>query len=309
MNILETLVSNNFNLDSISDIKDNVCLNINTKNYDLCIDANIASNIVKYQNIIYTIYCLGKYGSTDLRKIPLDERSRLGLKFKIEKGSTDYLADAKEIVKMFIDCLPENQKIWGIVSLGLIISGTFGGYLYYKYKESKLTQATLIDKEETTRLAIQKLADIAKENQTAKKGIKLAMQTEKELAENYEKSDSDIVINGEIYTKQRMEEIVKEYSKKIPKPEVKPSSRNIKGRYTVTNIETVTPYRLTLKNGTDKPITPTYNPEFLDNAILAEVQRAVSSSIPVEFDFDINISTDSKNQEHYSIINIKKVTY
>ena len=309
MNILETLVSSNFDLDSISDIKDNVCLNINTKNYDLCIYANIAENIVKYQNSVYTIYCLGKYNSYDLKKLTVDERSRLCLKFKIEKGSTDYLANAEEIVKMFIDCLPEDQKIWGVISLGLIISGTFGGYLYYKYKESKLTQATLIDKEETTRLAIQKLSDIAKTNQTAKKGIEYAMQTEKELAQNYEQSDSDIVINGELYTKQRIEEIVKEYSKRLPKPEVKPSSRNIKGRYTVTNIETVSPYRLTLKNGTEKPINPTYNPEFLDNAVLSEVQRAVSSSVPVEFDFDINISTDSKGHEHYSIIDIKKVTY
>lgn len=308
-NILEVLVKNDFDLSAIENLKDNITLNINTKDYDMRIDANIASNIVKYQNIIYTIYCLGKYGSADLRKLTLDERSQLGLKFKIEKGSTDYLADAKEILQMFIDALPESQKMWGVIVLAVTISGIFGGYLYYRYKESKLAQTTLIDKEETTRLAIQKLADIASNNPTAKKGIGYAMEIEKEMAQNYEESNSDIVINGEVYTKKRMEEIVKEYSKRLSKPEVKPTSRNIKGRYTVTNIETVAPYRLTLKNNKEKPINPTYNPEFLDDNMLNEVKRAVSSAIPVEFDFDINISTDSKGQEHYSIIKINKASY
>lgn len=308
-NILEVLVKNDFDLSAIENLKDNITLNINTKDYDMRIDANIASNIVKYQNIIYTIYCLGKYGSADLRKIPLDDRSRLGLKFKIEKGSTDYLADAKEIVKMFIDSLPEPQKIWGVTVLALTLSGSFGGYLYYRYQDSMLTQSSLIEKEETTRLAIEKLANIASHNSTAKKAVDYALETEKEMAQNYEASNSDIIINGEVYTKKRMEEIVKEYSKRLSKPEVKPTSRNIKGRYTVTNIETVAPYRLTLKNDKERPINPTYNPEFLDDKMLNEVQRAVSSAIPVEFDFDINISTDSKGQEHYSVIKINKVSY
>ncbi len=309
MDILETLIASNFDLNSLSNIKDNISLNINTKNYDLCIDANIAQNIVKYQNVIYTIYCLGKYGSCNLRKLTLDERSRLGLKFKIEKGSTDYLADAKDILNMFISSLPDNQKIWGLLIIGIMLSGCFGAYLYYRYKTDRLHQSTLIKQEETTRLAIEKLSQIAEENTIARRGVAYAMESERIMAKNFEESDSDIIINGEKYTKQRMEEIVRDYSKRIQQPEVKPSSRNIKGRYTVTNIETVSPYRLTLKNSTDKAITPTYNPEFLDDAILAEVQRAVSSSIPVEFDFDINISTDSKGQEHYSIIDIKKVTY
>lgn len=308
MNILEILVKNNFDLKSIENFKDNIELNINTKDYELCIDSNIAANIAKYQDVIYTIYCLGKYGSFNLKKIPLDERSRLSLKFKIKKGSTDYLADAKEIISMFIDSLPESQKIWGVIVLALTLSGCFGGYLYYRYQDNRLTQSSLIEKEETTRLAIQRLADIAEQNKIAKQGIEYAMQTEKELAKNYEQSNSDIVINGEVYTKKRMEEIVKEYSKRLSLPEVKPSSQNIKGRYIVTNIETVSPYRLTLKNEHER-ITPTYTPELLGNDMLKEVQKAISSSIPVEFDFDINISTDNKNQKHYSVIGISKVKY
>lgn len=308
MNILETLVKNNFDLKSIEKFKNNIELNINTKDYELCIDSNIAANIVKYQDVVYTIYCLGKYGSFDLRKLTLDERSRLSLKFKIKKGSTNYLAEVKEVMSMFIDSLPPEHKIWGVIIVCLLVGGSFGGYLYYRYQESKLTQSTLIEKEETTRLAIQKLANIAEENSFARKGIEYSMRKEKELAKNFENSESDIIINGETYSQQQLKEIVKEYSSRLSIPEVKPYSQNIKGRYVVTNIETVPPYRLTLKNGQEK-LNPTYTPEFLGNDILAEVQKAVSSSIPVEFDFNINVSTDSKNQKHYSIIDIKKATY
>lgn len=307
-NILETLVKSNFDVKSIENLKDEIYLNFNTKDYDLCIDANIAKNIANYQDIVFVTYCLGKYGTTDTRKLTLDERSRLSLKFKIRKGSTDYLAEVKDIIMMFIESLPEAQRIWGVITISVAITGILGAYLYYRHKESKLIQTTLIQKEETTRLAIEKLAKIAETNTVASHGIEYVMEKEKETVKNFENTDSTIVINGDTYTPETLEKIVKEYSKRI-KNETSPVSKNIKGRYVVNNIETKHPYRLTLEDKNNKLIRPTYDPNFLDSDILAEVQRAVSATVPVEFDFDINILTDKNGKDTLSVIKIEKVIY
>ena len=80
MNILEKFVKNDFNIDALKNL-DEVKFNINTKDLELVIDANIATNLSKYQNIVSTMYCLGKYGSFDIRKLTLDEKNRLSLKF------------------------------------------------------------------------------------------------------------------------------------------------------------------------------------------------------------------------------------
>lgn len=305
MNVLEKFVKNDFNIDALENL-DEARFNINTKDLELVIDANIAANLSKYQHIVSTMYCLGKYGSFDIRKLTLDEKNRLSLKFKIQKGSTDYLANVKEIVEMFINSLPAEHKIWGVIVICVLFWGSFGAYLFYKFKESKLKQSTIIEKEETTRLAIQKLSDIAENNSFARKSLEYSMREEQQIAKNYENCNSNISINGDIYTKEQLEQIVKEYSKRQPKEEVKPTSENIKGKYVVTNIETIPPYRLTLKDNNNNLIKPTYDPEFLDRNMLDNIQKSVSSSIPVEFYFDINISTDSKNQKHYSIIKISK---
>lgn len=299
VNVLDILVQNNFDPKSIENIKDNICLNIITKNLDLCIDANIAKAIINYQNMIYTIYCFGKYGCADLRKLTLDERNRLGLKFKIEKGSTDYLANVKEILKMFIGALPEQHRLWGLITICITLSGSLGGYLYYKHKENNLNQAT-------NRLAIERLADIAEENAIARKAIEYTMAQDREAAKNFEASGSEIIINGETYSPERIAEIIKEYAKRPERKQVLPSSRNVTERYIVTNIETKAPYRLTLENN-GKIIRPTYNPDFLDDAMLSEVQASVNKSIPVQFDFDINITTDQNGKESLSIIKINKV--
>lgn len=88
------------------------------------------------------------------------------------------------------------------------------------------------------------------------------------------------------------------------------SIENLKDEiYVVNNIETKHPYRLTLEDKNNKLIRPTYDPNFLDSDILAEVQRAVSATVPVEFDFDINILTDKNGKDTLSVIKIEKVIY
>lgn len=304
VDILQYLVEHNFDVDCLQDVKDDIYIDLYTKNYNLQIDANIADCIVKYQKLISTTYCLAKYGTTDLRKISLDERQKLCLKFNIREGSTGYCAQIKEIIKMAISSLPERHRLWGLIILAVALSGSIGGYLYYRYAEERLHQQTIIEKEETTRLAIEKLVEISESgNVLAHRALEYAMNNEKDTIKSLQQSKSDVVINGQSYSAKQIDKIAEDYSKRISIKQ-QPQSKNIKGRYTVTSIETKSPYRLTLQNK-DGKITPNYNPELLNIDIIKEIQASMAKSAPVDFDFEINVFTNEHGVETMEVIDIQ----
>lgn len=100
-----------------------------------------------------------------------------------------------------------------------------------------------------------------------------------------------------------IDKIAEDYSKRISIKQ-QPQSKNIKGRYTVTSIETKSPYRLTLQNK-DSKITPNYNPELLNIDIIKEIQASMAKSAPVDFDFEINIFTNEHGVETMEVIDIQ----
>lgn len=305
IDVIKILSDNNFDIAILDSIKENLYLQFDTKGFNLEIDWNIAKCLSNYQRMIYETYCFAKYGKKDLRRLTTEENEKLCLRFKIKSGSTDYLASIKEILSTMLNSLPEKDRKWAILAVVTALFAGFGSYLYFNHKNEVLKQQTLIEEQQNVRLAISELSKLAKGNVIADKAIQNIVSIEKETAEKIENAKTDMIINGERYSQKEISYIVQEYKKRISQEQL-PTSKNIKGRYTVKNIQVETPYIITLRNSTNGEIVKaTYTPNFLDDNVLKSIKKALDNNEIPNFEFTINYSTDEKGNKSTEIIEIK----
>lgn len=305
-NVIEFLINNNFDVSKLEEIKNSLFLRFDTKDFNLEIDWNIAKCLTNYQQIVYETYCFAKYGKKDVRKLTIDEKNQLCLKFKIKPGSTDYWADLKEVLVKMLDSLPEKHRIWAVALVCLTFWGTIYTPLYFSNKKDERQQSSLISSLENDRIAINKLSEIAKENVIAKKAIKEVVMLQKKSIENMERASTNVIINQEEYTKEEIGNVVNQLSIRTKK-NLLPTSENIKAIYKVNYIGTTSPYKLSLENDKNEKIYAAYDPDFLENSVLEELKKAVTSSVPLTFEFVLNVLTDKNGNKSYTVLGANKV--
>lgn len=306
IDVMQYLVKHDFDVMALNKIQEELYLQFDTKDFNLAIDHNIAKCLLNYQDAIYKTYCFAKYGCGDTRKLKLDERKALSLKFKINAGSTDYIAEVRKVLDKMIEALPSEHRIWCVLLACLTFWGTVHSWLYFKNQEEKLKQESLIEAVQNNKLAIEKLAEIAKENTVARKAVEYVVTLEKDMAENLEKADTDVIINGETFTKKALSEIVADYRKKTKKEQI-PTSHNITTRCTVKSIRLETPYKITLRNNENgEIIIAAYTPGFLNDKVFKHIKSAIEQGETPNFEFTINYFTDEKGKQTISIIDIKE---
>ena len=290
--IIEFLVKNNFSLEGIENVSTPV-LTFKADEYDLCIDANVANCLMQYQETVYRTYCLGKYGSNNIRRLTPEEKEQLSLKFKIKEGSTEYIAEAKGFMSMILESLPEEHRIWAVLIVSCTFSAGLGSYLYYKYKASRLNQETFIKEQDNNRLAIKKLAEIAQGNQMAAKATEIAMENEKEIINSLEKTESSFTVSGKKYLKTEIKNLSREYSQK---EETIPKAYLVKGIFRVTAITVENPYKITVENSTEGTFTANYDPKFFSQSVLNAARQGLENRKPIYFDITLNVLEENNTK-------------
>lgn len=306
IDILQYLVDHNFDVMALKKIQEELYLQIDTKDFNLAIDHNIAKCLLNYQKAIYKTYCFAKYGCGDTRKLNLDERKALGLKFQIKAGSTDYIAEVRKVLEKMIESPPPEHRIWCVLIVCLAFWGSIHSWLYFKNQQEKLKQESFVAAIQNNKLAIEKLAEIAKEKTIARKAVEYVVTLEKDTAESLEKAETEVIINGEVFTKKALSEIVSDYRKRTTKEQL-PTSHNITTRCTVKSIKLETPYKITLRNNENgEIIIAAYAPDFLNDKVLKHIKSAIEQGETPSFEFTINYFTDEKGKQTISIIDIKE---
>lgn len=240
--VLEKLLKENFDLSKVGFNHDEITIKIKALDKTLCIDSTIANVIILYQENIYTTFSLAKYGTTDTRKIPLDEKDKLSLNFSIKSGCTEYEAIIKEVLKMF-ELLPSETRIWGLGIISVSLLAGWGSWLYYKIKKTEKEQLPILEALKVNEKAIEKLSDISKNNYLAQKAIDYATKTDKTIITTLAKSKQNFEIDDKKYTNSDIEFLQKKYSERTSPDEV---VQNISGKFLIKSITTNQPYYMDL---------------------------------------------------------------
>lgn len=219
-------------------------LYVKFEKYESCINAHSAKLVVDFQNTIYRIAALLKYGRSDARHLTREEKLKLEVPFRVSKSSTEQkTVDLIKTIKELIDMIPEDQRTIALVAILVIIFGYLSWIRYLSYKEKSegdKNQKDIIEK------AIDKIAE---QNRTLSDIIK---DSEKKNITNLCAIDNEIDFQGYTYN---YEQLKKLKSLKFPPNKKTKEISKIEGLFIINDINLKENY-IIAEHSEDKDIDP-----------------------------------------------------
>lgn len=105
-----------------------VKLVIDGADYFGTIPGDLARGIWEFQSELYRAAAFALYGSNDSRKLTTEQRETFELIFRVDKGSSKFLADVKDTIEGLKGCLDGmtgTQKLIGAIVLAIVITGGY----------------------------------------------------------------------------------------------------------------------------------------------------------------------------------------
>lgn len=99
---------------------------VNGDDYHGTVPGELARGIWEYQLELYRAAAYAIYGSNDVRKLNAEQREKFELVFKVNEGSSEFLAEIKDTLnclKSYLDGMTGTQKLILLVLLAVIITG------------------------------------------------------------------------------------------------------------------------------------------------------------------------------------------
>ncbi|MFL6587202.1 MAG: hypothetical protein ACJ8GV_10015 [Luteimonas sp.] len=144
------------------------------RNLEGTIPARFLPALQEYQESVYKLYSYAKYKEYGTRRLKDHERRELELVFKVEKGSSEFIAQAGEVLqKIGVEAATKMTPMQLTVFLclvALLFAGHSGFKLWLKHKETKLDY----DDRKSTR-------------ESASKALEAAVETNRQLISSNER--------------------------------------------------------------------------------------------------------------------------
>ena len=107
--------------------------------YEACANCDMLQSIIYLQNAINRIYCYINYNTYDVKKLTKQDKAKLELKVKINKGSSILNVDLNDIIKHAITTIGNNLSSGHIVIIIAMLIISFTTYkIFQKYCETKI---------------------------------------------------------------------------------------------------------------------------------------------------------------------------
>ena len=150
--IVRKLLESDGDLDALSDNELTLRIKIDGDGFNSSITGEVARSLWTLQENVYRAAAQILHGEPNIKTLTSDERSRLSLSFKVQKGCTDVFVDTKEaateVAKGFREMNSEDKKSVFIVLIvcGLIgCTGVVATEAIFAYLGRKSTDAAMIE--------------------------------------------------------------------------------------------------------------------------------------------------------------------
>lgn len=258
--LADFFIENGFDIE-LPDFNENIFdFNLYYKKYEQSIVAPVAHICIDYQQTIYKIFCIIKYGTDDMRRLSKEEKDRLEVVFSVKKGSSNILNILPDF-KDLIETLPPNYKCFLIALLIIATTGYFSLTALLKYKENiRMKELDLKEKEldleakknknmhETIRLLIEKLLEFKAFYPFLSNALNELYFYQKSTMSNIIDMKEDVIFNSE----QEKIQLLKKYRKDISALERQGEevTKQLTDKFQLISINATTPYFVKLKNDT-----------------------------------------------------------
>jgi hypothetical protein len=132
------------------------------EDFDRSVPTRIMPAILELQKQVYRLYCRTRYGDENLRKLTKEDRDKLELVVKVDKGSSIFETLLSEpLVKIFQDAtskMTPEQLTMTLIGFGLMLTGGWG---WKVYNNRKSQEHALNHQVELSKIELQKQQIIA----------------------------------------------------------------------------------------------------------------------------------------------------
>ena len=207
IDILQKYIDSDIELQNIVNKIDeyNLDFSIKYEKYDSAINIHIAKLIVDYQETIYKIASLCRYGKPNSRILTQDEKDCLEMAFVVSSGCTNIIEKFGKFLERILPMFSEKQRGYVAVALVLIFFSYLSFSKYLDYKEKTKVFDTI------TQLQSQAMDKLSKDNKNL---AQLVANAEKESLNTLSKVDSKVQINNQEFTREELREV---RNKKFPR--------------------------------------------------------------------------------------------
>ncbi|WKT59318.1 hypothetical protein Q2E61_10365 [Microbulbifer thermotolerans] len=159
-------------------------MHISGRDFDASIPTRIMPPILDLQKEIHRTYCLVKYGEESTRRLTKEEREKLEIVVKVNKGSSDFQAKLwdifNEAVQSGVAKMEPAQIVIILVSAGLMLTATaaWKAWLQYKAQEKQIESQVRLSQVEKEKMEL-----VAKASKTVPE-VKIIQQGFDEVRNN-----------------------------------------------------------------------------------------------------------------------------
>jgi len=142
-------------------------IKIDGENYHGTVPGELARGLWEFQAALYRAGAFATYGVADIRKLTNEQRAQFELVFDVKEGSTDLIADLKEVMenlKGVFDGMSGIQKSITLITIALIISGLLG-FQHHSDNETEIAK----ERQRTEQLKVVKDAALGRSSQIISK--------------------------------------------------------------------------------------------------------------------------------------------
>jgi len=231
-------------MDDVEYIKKNILefdktvikIKLEGKEFNSSMSGSFIIGLAKYQEAIYKMYLINKYGTGTKRKITPEEAQLIDIKVTVKKGSTDAIIElAYNLLKEAIKTMPPEHVMPTILGLAAII---VGGICLNGIGSKIITGAFKKKKEEIKSKNNQSKDDLAKKQiETHESIINNAMEAVKSMSEGILKSNPErIYINDKEVSGKNIQAVADSLIESPEKPEIKEEQSTITGSYQIKRV-------------------------------------------------------------------------
>lgn len=255
IDILQKYIDSDIELQNIVNKIDeyNLDFSIKYEKYDSAINIHIAKLIVDYQETIYKIASLCRYGKPNSRILTQDEKDCLEMAFVVSSGCTNIIEKFGKFLERILPMFSEKQRGYVAVALVLIFFSYLSFSKYLDYKEKTKVFDTI------TQLQSQAMDKLSKDNKNL---AQLVANAEKESLNTLSKVDSKVQINNQEFTREELREV---RNKKFPRKANEKSVSTKKGIYKINDIK-LSDGSIVVENNEEGRLTILYDTE--DDSLL-----------------------------------------
>ena len=210
-------------------------LKLEGENFESSLTGSLIMALAKYQEKIYSIYLIGKYGAATRRKVTAEEERMLEIKVTINKGCTEVLIQlANKVILGAMNNMTSEQVqttlfgLAGIVMGGVCLLGIGSKIVVETFKNKR---KTLAQKRAQSKDEVEKRKIEAQESQ-----IKAAIEAVREMGIGILQSGpSRVAINDKTVSTQNIVSVVEDLIPH-PKPDVIEEQIVITGEYLIQRV-------------------------------------------------------------------------